>query len=318
MKRIFQTVQIALSGAATLLTLTAFAESPTPAAVGGVMKAPPSQVREAAAPPATDATPAFLKLHTSNKGKFDQIQGLIAQIENGKVVHDGDTQKLDQLMFDYANDLRAAFDQASHDAQDAGKTNGKLGSVQSLKLFEDQAQQHADTSKTFEPRMQAIQSKLRTGEIKLDRPMLLKMSPADMQQFKQFLSPPALQEMQKLNPDLMKGSPNKVQLEETATPELIAVAIPVPLSDSVEELLGNLIEEKADASLAAPCVGMCIAHNWPGCVSCLVSKGSGAINAWNSFVGCWNGSGTCDGWPWHWLNCVKKAACLAQLIYRLG
>lgn len=314
MKRL---VLLGLFASTAVLGLPATPEKTPAAAQGGIIAPTDSKIREAALS-VSPASPAFLKLHDSSKSKFDDIQSLISQIESGKLLHDGDAQKLDKLMFDYANDLKAAFDQASMDAQDASKSKGQKGSVQSLKTFEDLAQQHEQASKTFEPRMVQIQSKLKTGEIKLDRPLLQKMSPGDLQEFKKFLAPSAFQEMERLHPDLMKGSPNKVRLEQAAEPELLAEAIPVPFSCRVADVVGNLIEETADASLAGQCIGTCLARNWTACVNCIISKGPAAINAWNTFVRCWNGAGTCDGWPWHWGNCLRKAACLAQLIARLA
>jgi hypothetical protein len=310
-----------ICGAAVLVGLGAAAQ-PTPAAPkgGAVSPGAASQVREAALVPAVQkASPAFLKFHDSSKGKFGQIQSLLSQIESGKVLHDGDAEKLDKMMFEYANELKAAFDQASADAKEAAESKGRKGSVESLKVFETQAQQHEQASKGFESRMIIVQNKLKSGEIKLDKQLLQKMSPGEMQQFKQFLAPGALQQMEQLHPDLMKGAPAKSSLERTEeTPQLVAQAIPVPLGCRVADLVGNLIEEKAEAALAFSCIGPCKAKNWTACVNCIVSKGPAAINAWNTFVGCWNGAGPCNWRPWTWGNCARKAACLAVFIAKLA
>ena len=274
--------------------------APTPAK-GAVSPQAAAKIPEGGLP----ASPAFLKLHESSKGRFEQIQSLISGIESRKLVHDGDFENLDKLMFEYANDFKAAFDQASGEADEASKSKGQRGSIQSLK--------------TFEPRVTQIESKMRTGEIKLDKPILQKMSPSDLQEFRKFLTPSALQEMERLHPDLMKGTA-KSSLARPEEPQFVAEAIPIPFSYRVDTFVANLINvlgpRTAEASLAQPCVALCSQQNWSGCASCILSKTQPAKNAWGTFLGCWNANSPCD-WR-HAGNCARRVGCLWNLISKLA
>src|SRR4051812_5426743 len=143
MKRL---VLVLLCVSSTLLNVTAFAQKVAPPTTTG----PGQSVRRAEAdPPAAKPSATFIRLHDATRAKFEQIQSLLSGIETGKVLREGDTQKLDKLMFDYANELKAAFDQASKDADEASQSKGQRGSAQSVATFEAMAQQHEQGSRSF-------------------------------------------------------------------------------------------------------------------------------------------------------------------------
>jgi hypothetical protein len=317
MKRLL--VRSFLGAALVAGTVSAFAADPPKTA----SEAPKAAVAERAGNPPTRMSPSFEAAHGQASSFFDNYLGTLTRIETDKLIRDGDAEALEKSGFSYAESMKRAFDLASSEAQEAGKSQGKLGNVASLKMFEETAEKHQQASITFERRFNQIQFQLKSGEIKLDRPILQKMGPADLKQFKQFLAPQGLQEMERLHPDLMKGPVGKSSLESHEEPvEYVAVATQVSVADQMDALLGNLIEDlgprKAEAGLVVPCIGPCIQRNWTACVNCIVSKGPAAINAWNTFVRCWNGAGTCNGWPWNWGHCIQKARCLAQLIAKLA
>lgn len=316
MKR-FALVFAALTLSITVFSPLASAQTSSPTAKGPGQPASPDADISAVSRPSA----AFLKLQDSSKGKFEQIQSVLSGIETGKVIHDGDNQKLDKAMFDYANELKAAFDLATKEADDASKSKGRQGSTQSLRVFEDMAQQHEQVASRFESRVSTIESKMKTGEIKPERALLQKMTPSEMKEYRQFLTPSGLKEMERAHPDLMKANAqSSLDRPEKLQQQLIAQAIPIPLPDRIDTLFANLIDDlgprSAEASLAAPCVGPCYQKNWGACAACIATKVPAAVSAWNTFVGCWNGAGTCD-WR-HWGNCVRKAACLAVLIGKLA
>ncbi|MEA2329433.1 MAG: hypothetical protein QOE68_4392 [Thermoanaerobaculia bacterium] len=268
--------------------------------------------------PAARVSGEFMKAHDSTNAKFEEIQSLLSGIEREKVIHEGDTQKLDKLMFDYAKQLKAAFDQATRDADEAAKSKGQRGSAQSAVTFESLALQHEKASRSWEPRLNQIQSKLATAEIKPDVAALKNLSAAGLQEYRKSLTPAGLKEMERVHPELMKASSHSRL--GTPDPRLVAQGIAVPLSDQIDRAVSQFIDEvgpdSAGASLAAPCVSSCSQKNWGACAACILSKTPAAIAAWNTFTSCWNSIGTCD-WR-HWQNCARKAACLATLISKLA
>lgn len=269
------------------------------------------------------ATPGFLGKQKQVEGSFESLMIIIHRIESGKTIREGDAEAIEKQGMEYAKAFKEAYDQASADAQEAGDSKGEKGSVASFLLFEQTAKKHEQSVKGFQAKMEGIQLKLKAGDIKLDNQLLLKMSPTDKQQFKRFLSPKAFQEMQRLHPDLMRDAPAKSDLSpREETPGVVAEAIPVSIPCQFETFLDNLVQDlgptKAEASIAWQCRTPCLQKRWVDCWNCIRSKGPQAVAAWNTFVNCWNGAGTCNGWPWNWWNCVQKARCLATLIYKLG
>lgn len=279
------------------ISSSAFAQGP-PKVVGG---------------PAMEVSPAF-KLRLDPLGsKLGSIENILSRVEGQKLVTERDSEDLGRTMFEYAEGMKAAFDVALKEAELAASSKGKQGSVGSLKHFEDTAKGHEARLKSVEAKTQAFEAHLKTGVIKLDRPILQKLTPGDRGEFQRFLTPQGLQEMQKLHPELFKGIMGPQSSLKPFDGTQVAGAV-AGFCRAVPEELGNLFVSPAEAALAAPCIGSCLAQNWSACTSCIVGKGPAAISAWNKFVGKWNGCGKC--WkPWTWW-CKAKA--LAALIAKLA
>ncbi len=78
--------------------------------------------------------------------------------------------------------------------------------------------------------------------------------------------------------------------------------------------LGDLLVSPAQAAIAIHCVAPCAAKNWGACATCVVGAGAQAVEAYNSFVSCWNGSGKL-GWAPRWL---WRSWCVAKLVAKLA
>jgi hypothetical protein len=219
-----------------------------------------------------------MKLYESSKAKFEQIPTHITKVERSKAVNDSDTEKLATLVAGYANDLKAAFDQASRDAQEASESKGKRGSGQSVILFEEMAKQHEQAARPLQRRWAQIQRATTTGEIKIDKSI----------------------RAEKAEP-IVKAIP---------TPFLGRV------DALVGSFIDDLGPRSAEASLAASCVAPCSQKNWSACASCILSKGPAAIAAWNAFSSCVNANRPCD-WK-HPGNCARQLGCLYTLISKLA
>jgi hypothetical protein len=163
-----------------------------------------------------------------------------------------------------------------------------------------------------------IEARVKRGDVVLDKRLLMKMSPAEQNEFKRSLNPEGLRKMEKLQPDLfrpgamMRGRTSLNFFDFDIDSQRIGCAVKsagIMLVDGI----GDFFVRDAEARYFAPCVGPCVAKNWPACVSCVVAAGPKGIDAWNSFVHCWNG---CRGWWWKKRWCRVK--CLAKFIAKLA
>lgn len=254
----------------------------------------------------------------ANDQKLASIESLLARVESSKVISEKDSEDLGKTMYEYAEAMKNAFDKATKEAEKASKSQGKEGDVQLLNQFENTAKVHERRMQQIEGRTQKLDGLLKVGAIRLDRPLLQKMTPQERGEFRQHLQPKGIQEMEKLHPDLFKGMQN-IPMQKPGVSTAPDDGTQVSSLDSIccmaaVSKVGDLLVSPAEAALAAPCIGKCLAKNWTACAACVASKGPEAIRAWNSFVGCWNGAGKC--WkPWTW---PKKAWCLAKLIGKLA
>lgn len=247
--------------------------------------------------------------------KIGAIESILIRVETQKLITDKDSEDLGKTMYEYAEAMKAALDEALKDAEEAAKSKGEKGSTESLKSFEDTAKAHEARLKGIERKTKAIEGQLKMGTIRLDKPLLQKMAPVEMKEFRKFLSPEGNRQMEKMHPDLFKPG---VPMKPGASLNLIEMS---QLADNVQgfcsslpENISNFLVSPAEAALAAGCIGPCIAKKWSECFACIAGKGPDAIKAWNTFLSCWNGCGTC--WkPWNWWC---KAKCLAKFIVKLA
>lgn len=251
--------------------------------------------------------PAILKLNA--------IESRIANINREKIVRINDAENLEKAMYEYAEHMKAALDAALQEAQRAGESKGKEGSVKSLKNFEDTAKAHEPRVNKLAKNIESIEAKIKVGTIKLDKPLLQQMTPPEREEFRKFLAPEGIKNMEKLHPDLFKPGTKPVGSLNLSGRDRVVSSIG-GFCGSLPEQIGNFFVSPADAALAAPCVGICWAQNWAGCVACVIAASPSAVNAWNEFVSCWNGACGCKWYkPW---CCAKKAWCLTKFIGKIA
>lgn len=247
--------------------------------------------------------------------RLSAVEGTLTKIERSRLVQAGDGEAIEQGLFEYAQQMVAAADRARQEAEGAGRSGGLQGSVQALKLFEDTAEAHRARIEQVPTRMQAIEQRLQRAEIKLDRPVIEAMTPAELTEFAGFLAPEGLQEMRRLYPKLFEVKvlplPKHGSLQPHLSPRRAAGAA-AGFCGTMSQRVGQFFLGQARASAAVPCIGPCWSHNWPVCLGCVVNFGNQVIGAYNSFVNCWNGSCGCRWYrPW---CCAAKAWCVVKLI----
>jgi hypothetical protein len=220
----------------------------------------------------------------------------------------------------YANGLKAAFDDALQDAERAGRTEGREGSVAKFQKFEQVAKSQQARLARLQAQASGIESQLRSGSIQLDRALLQRATPQERTEFQNSLTPGGRNWIQEIHPNLFPrtslGFPKYAGQVIPAIP-LASQSATNPGKSRAEKcmnLIANLIVTPAEAAVAVPCVASCLAQAWPICVSCVVAAGPVAVADYNAMVSCWNGSGK----PWWMPSWVWKIKCVAVLAGQLA
>lgn len=260
---------------------------------------------------------AFKAVHDPLEGKLKAIEGVLSGVERRKLVAQADVE-LGIQMYQYAEAMKAAFDQAMKDATEAANSQGERGSVGSLKTFEDTATAHERRVRAIEMQSKRVESGLKNGSIKLDRAVLERMEPTDREEFRNFLEPPARKDLEKAYPELFKGAA-KTSLDRSRATQLAENS--QQCCRTLPEKVGNFLVAPAEAKVVIGCVGPCKQAfqnkknpNWAACLNCIVAGGQQAIAAWNTFVSGWNGCGKCTKvvtWPCKAFNLAIFIAKLA-------
>lgn len=257
---------------------------------------------------------AFKQRIAIPESKLKNIDGILNRIESQRLVRDGDGETMEREMYEYAEHMRLIFDESIRSAEEAAKSEGKSGNVESLNSFETTAKLHEAKIRRIEARIRAIQSQIKTGAIQLDKPILQKMSPSERFEFKNSLNPEGQRRMEKMHPDLFKpvmkpGASIDVYKVSSTTSKKSC-------SSSIYEQFSNFFIGQAEASIAVNCIGVCIAKKWSDCLNCVKSVGPAAVDAWNDFKRCWD---NCCGCKWYRPDCcLCKAGCLLKFIGKLG
>ncbi len=235
---------------------------------------------------------------------------------------DQEDAELDRMMEAYATAMKDAFEAAARDARQAGDSKGAQGNIGNLRAFEELAKAHSASVNRLRAQSAAIQSQLKSGAIKLDRPLLERATPQQRREFQQFLRAPARQELLKDNPTLFPRRGGNLldmlqlaDLGENATFwGWVEKREQLSIQACVDWLASSIISP-AEAAIAIPCIAVCYAQQWGACVNCVVNAGPAAIEAWNRFVNCWN---NLPGKPWWMPKWLFRAGCLAVLVGRLA
>lgn len=263
----------------------------------------------------TDAE--FGRVLQANEAKLASIEGTLDGIKSRKLVRLGD-EGTDQAMYSYAESMKAAFDQASSETLKAAKSAGREGNANLLGAFEKMAKVHEQRTAKLEGKLKVIDAGVKAGEIMLDKPLLQKMTPAERGEFKAAITPGAIRNYERLSPGLLnlRVGPTSSLMPDTHAVEVGSGENGGSCLNISMAAVGDFFVSPAEAAYAAPCVALAASHNWGACVTCVVAMGGPAINAWNTFVGQWNG---CCGCKWYkpWC-CACKAVALAKLIAKLA
>ena len=209
------------------------------------------------------------------------IETILQRVETRKVVQPND-EPIDQLFDVFIEGVRRERIAARGDKH-------KLTELQNaLKL-------HAERLKIIENRIKLIGEKIKTGEIRLSKPVLQVQNPNDIQEFRKFLLPNALNEYEKMYPDLFK--PGTTPAKTTPLRKGMKQDIPNDGNISVVQDFLNLLPDlfvtpvyatttcdECD-SMVRDCKRNCCRCKWwkPGC--CLCRLGCTSLFAW-CYVGC--------------------------------
>ena len=262
--------------------------------------------------------PAFKMKLDANQAKLNALEQKVDGVLGRKSIRLAD-ESIEKEMYAYAQEMKAAFDEAQREAEAAGKSKGQRGNTMLLEKFEMMAKSHEVRTNSLAKKFDLIEAGVKKGQIVLEKPVLMRLSPAERNEFKKSLAPEGIRKMEGLHPDIFQpgaAMPGRTSMNLfDFNSEQVGCAVKSAgkvLADGV----GDFFVKDAEAACLAPCVGPCLAQNWGACAACCVVAGPNAIQAWNEFVGCWNGSCACKWYkPW---CCARKAWCLSVLINKLA
>lgn len=215
------------------------------------------------------------------EGQLQFLEETVNQVLSTRQLSSSQAEMIDSVMFDYGANMKKGFDLAANDAQLASSSEGTSGSGETIGIYERFAQGHVPRVQSFATQMDEIDRGVSDGTI----------TSSDTTGMK-----------------LKSPGPKPVKF---------AAAAPAPgavsrFLTSLGRSAGNLIISRAEASVAIPCVSLCLAKNWTACATCIAGAVPKAIQAWNEFLSCWNSCSKCN---WSHLGCcAKRAWCLVKLI----
>lgn len=243
-----------------------------------------------------------IKLSTT---KLDEMERLFVEIETKQVLTLEGAEKLEKAMNDYAEAMITAFDAAQRDAEEYANSKGERGTIETLEFFERNAKVHESRLNKIESKADTIQNRFRDGKIKLDRALIQKLTPPELNDIKQHLSPQGIKEMEKLHPDIFKAPSKPGASLKPFDVSLLSFVLNLP------EQVSNFFVGQAEARVAASCISPCVSRSWTNCYSCIASKGPEARQCVDDFRSCWKNK--CKWYkPW---ECAK---CIGKLIWCLG
>jgi hypothetical protein len=224
----------------------------------------------------TVASPTVRAKLSEGAANVRTVQSVLNRVEKAKYLKEQDVKQLETAMSATAEALYAAFNKATSEAEEAGKSEGKTGSVGSLKAFEDGVTVQLASVNQIEARLKAIQKSVENKSYKMDRSLEQSLNQTEREQIRE------------------------------ARPRVTYAG---RLVNSFAEVSsgGSNLTSAAIPKLAAPCVSPCWNKQWSVCLTCILSKGPAVIDAYKDFLKCWNGAKN----PF---KVVKQAACLAKFI----
>ena len=271
--------------------------------------------------------PLRTRLDAMNR-RFSAIDSALAQIERTDSI-DAGADAIDAEMDAYAAEARKAFDHVMAEMRQYNNSRGASGSITAAAEFESVVGVHRRRADSIAIRMSAIDGKIRSGRVKLARPVIQQMTPTQKRQFRQSLTPRA-DSMSRVR--LGPGDfPEDQALRHLTDAEWLAARAscrpqPSPQASRGRSLFGGVLEllvstahaaePPRDDLVAAQCYATCSASFGLACGVCIVQGGAAAVTAWNRLSSCKSGCGTCRWYaPW---RCACRAYCWTVFLATIG
>ncbi len=245
-----------------------------------------------------------------------QLETLISNIDQNKLVTAAESEKISQRTFEYAQTIKSALDSALKDASTLAETQGAQGNITSLDAFEKTEKANQPRLEQIELKVKSLERKIRSGAVRIDTVSIQQFTVPERREFLDSLEAPARRTYIKQQPILFKPAVNlgvqrdSLKSIDKSSGHSLKFA-PISTSPATAIFDGTSRPPSLYAVAAAPCVGLALARNWGALAACVVSAGSQATSIYNEFVGCWNGA---SGW-FKWL---KRSYCVARLIVRIA
>jgi hypothetical protein len=248
----------------------------------------------------------FPRLLNANEKSLSRMEKISGKWKTQKVISFEESNAFDDTSMSYAHAMKEAFNEASRLTELAAKSKGKKGDANAIYAFETLAKRHESRILAMADKLKIVETRIKTGELQLDRKTLDSIPTENRGKFKEFLDPKGQEELEKVSPGFLKTSAldGNYHFSFLATGEQFSCAIK---RGSLFLLKNTAFVESAEASAAWGCIDPCKKKDWVRCSLCVANAGLAAADGWGSFVKCWNSASG----PWaKW----QKAWCLAKFI----
>ena len=168
------------------------------------------------------------------------IETILQRIETNKIVQSND-EGFDKLFDVFMEGVRRERSAAKGDKK-------KLGELQNA------LKRHEGQLRAIETRLKNMEGRIKGGDVKLSRGILQTMNETELDEFKRFLAPDALNQYEKLHPDIFKPkvtppkTPKKVMKQDILDDENISL---------VQDFLKSLSDHFVTPAYATDCGRVC-------------------------------------------------------------
>jgi hypothetical protein len=258
------------------------------------------------------AQPAAERLATARKS-LRSVEVALKAIESEKVLGPEAANAFDGGLNGYAEGVFGAYTAQMNDAALAAKSEGTAGDVGYMPSFEKELEVDHVRLLRVQEQVKTVQADVQSGAVMLDLALLEKLSPEELSSFASYISKDALAKYRETYPELQFP-------EWSLQAHLFPNGAGAFASDvykqacAVPGRVENALMPPVEAAIAWPCVGPCIAKQWPQCAVCVITAIPSGYEAWNAFVSCWNGSGR----PWWVATWLWKTGCVLTFVARLA
>jgi len=227
-------------------------------------------------------------------------------------VQDLQAPDIEQAMEGYTETLKVLTEEALADAERAAKSQGREGDARKLALLETMVKSHEGRTALLRNRADRLYAQVKSGQVVLDRAVLEQLSPAERQEFGDFVSTTA---RKRYPAELVPGSRATLelpQLGKLADSLFQTARSRINLAACADWILDSIVTPAHPAMLAG-CAGACT-YAWPSCIACVGLATGLTVQSWSIFRNCWNGSGK-PRWTPLWLY---RTYCVSALVAIVG